>query len=728
MNVDKRIIDAIIEQESGGNSAAISKKGARNLAQIMPATAQNPGYGVEPLKDQSVDEQYRFANDYIGALLKKYNNDVPLALAAYNAGPGNVHKYGGIPPFKETKNYVRNITKKLINSLNPISSASADEMPVNGKLTPAYQDLSYDAYLQETNQQPQQIQQLQQLQQPQDLSYDAYLQETGNQDWEASAGKIGNQGLGSYASELVGNIIPDTKNIATGLYDFATTPVNETIPAIAGGIYKTGKNVINNPGDYFNKNTLVNVGNAVRDKPVSAALMATPLLRNIPLGSIVKSTVRGTKSAASPVIDVIKSQPIGTQYNTLIANDAMAATAAKMPQLNKAALANMSRQDLLKLQSKIAAPNNFAPGILPTASMIASDIPGVADLETLARLSQKGAFFARDEANKISLYKLVKSKAWDKSHVKAEKELLNIRTTPMRENALTLANQQGQGVYLKALNDKIFDFQTQEELRYNPNIKKIIRPAEEFTGPNSINAGAGDVYGYRKILSDAQNSRAPMTTDATTNAVKSEAFATREIKKAIDEGLDLGSNGEFTKYLQEHRAGMIPISEGEAFGQVINAFKNAPQIADDIPNMTPAALRTAINSKTYSKSGRDLLTSAGRADAKKLIDTGNAMERAASPRAAVMGSQTTPLALQLQKDIIDKVLANGGTQGMAANILKTAKSYFSGQKAIEEALLNPDKLNKFINEALNKGKQSKKTNAAMSAVGASNLHNGNNGK
>jgi|APLak6261660231_1056022.scaffolds.fasta_scaffold00088_8 hypothetical protein len=123
--VRPELLNALIQQESGGNNNAVSSKGARGLAQVMPGTARDPGFGVRPLRDGSPQEQRRFANDYLGAMLDRYNGNESLALAAYNAGPGAVDKAGGIPRYSETKNYV----SKILGSLNPISEAQASEKP-----------------------------------------------------------------------------------------------------------------------------------------------------------------------------------------------------------------------------------------------------------------------------------------------------------------------------------------------------------------------------------------------------------------------------------------------------------------------------------------------------------------------------------------------------------------------------------------------------------------------
>lgn len=109
--LDPVIFTRQIEKESGFNpNARNARTGATGLGQVMSATAQDPGFGVTPLRDRlDPVENLRFSAEYTAAMLRRYEGDYPKALAAYNAGPGTVDRVGGIPEIAETQDYVATI-------------------------------------------------------------------------------------------------------------------------------------------------------------------------------------------------------------------------------------------------------------------------------------------------------------------------------------------------------------------------------------------------------------------------------------------------------------------------------------------------------------------------------------------------------------------------------------------------------------------------------------------
>lgn len=138
-NVDPNLIRSVIQQESKFDPNAGSNKGAGGLMQLMPDTAKD--LGLTPAERFDPEKNIDAGTKYLSQQLDRYHGDISLALAAYNAGPGNVNKYGGVPPFAETQNYVSKITADYEN--RTAASQGQDGMAI-ASLAPTGQQVSVE--------------------------------------------------------------------------------------------------------------------------------------------------------------------------------------------------------------------------------------------------------------------------------------------------------------------------------------------------------------------------------------------------------------------------------------------------------------------------------------------------------------------------------------------------------------------------------------------------------
>lgn len=119
-NIDEDLLASLVQAESAGQTRAVSHAGAQGLMQLMPSTARQLGVQDSFAADQNI----RGGTAYLDALLTRYNDNMALALAAYNAGPAAVDRYHGIPPFRETRAYVARVIREF-NRRKKLASTAA---------------------------------------------------------------------------------------------------------------------------------------------------------------------------------------------------------------------------------------------------------------------------------------------------------------------------------------------------------------------------------------------------------------------------------------------------------------------------------------------------------------------------------------------------------------------------------------------------------------------------
>lgn len=694
--VRPEILDAQAQIESGGNPRAVSPKGARGLHQFMPATWAQ--YGRGDINDPKTSRAA--AESYMGDLLDMFEGDESKALAAYNGGQGRLNKVGGdinkMP--KESRNYVQ----KIGNLLNPISSASASEelpkmrtaiitMP-NGR--DARWEVPYGTAPEEAVRQAHEWYAQQNIETPASgFGHIASLgQRAAIEGVAAVPGQLYNTAqMIAHPIDAIRGETPETN--AFGLPTHVDTQQYGSKLADIVGLDKP-----NELEDKFMQPVRIGAGVGIPGGILTKMGKTGKLAQVMGAGNPVSAAIgAGAGSAAGEVVKAKGGTPAqqvmanvlvnvltggverGAAAMTSSARGARALTAAQK-KTNAALKAAGIRGEAANL---VESQGDLIPGALPTAAMKYEN-NAIRDAETMARLRNKEAFYARDEANLRNINSVLTRKA-ESANADVIRRQLNTITTPMREKALKKASEVG-GYELK-FREQIEDILTNPATRSKTKLKSLTAPAQAILKRDDIQPI--ELYEFRKELKDILESKPnPLSTDPMYNAATANRVVTRKIIKSIDEGLDSASGGDWKKYLEAHSAGMKPVNEASAFNRVLEKFDDAAELSPGVKSIAPGALRKSIQKMTYDRQKRDLLTMEGRELADKFKNTANALIRAQSPRGSISGSQTTPLAIQLAKGTMR--LKPGLKQ--LADVFEFGKDTFTGVNVLDEAILNPEKL------------------------------------
>jgi len=127
-DLDVELLASVIRAESNGNVHAVSRAGARGLMQLMPGTASQLGVADTFRADQNING----GTTYLNSLLERYHDNLALALAAYNAGPGAVDRYHGIPPYRETRLYVARVIHEFNRRVSARAASAHAALPAFG--------------------------------------------------------------------------------------------------------------------------------------------------------------------------------------------------------------------------------------------------------------------------------------------------------------------------------------------------------------------------------------------------------------------------------------------------------------------------------------------------------------------------------------------------------------------------------------------------------------------
>jgi len=350
-------------------------------------------------------------------------------------------------------------------------------------------------------------------------------------------------------------------------------------------------------------------------------------------------------------------------------------------------------------------------GATPTAAMLAHLDESLPDdartallkLEMNARLRSPEGFFNRDNANAKASYETLEKMALPEQAANTAQDAVNAITSPMREDAFNAALSNP--TYQQKMLNYVVTKADEPGFRASKGVPLINRAKAALILDDAGNSAAhpADLYTLKKELADSLNLKT-LSPDELTNAAKSDRRTAYEIMRNVDDSLNDASGGKWDAYNKKYAEKIQPVAQGRAFQDIIDKFAlSKPIYGTETPQLTARALRKAVADETYKNLGKkgyvSTIDDGARSKVDDVVKTINAIEQAKSGGMATSGSQTVPFAISVAKS----GLLNGTGGGIPYKALQIAHAIgvTRGARKIDEAMLNPDKLQPLI-DAYNK--------------------------
>jgi len=372
-------------------------------------------------------------------------------------------------------------------------------------------------------------------------------------------------------------------------------------------------------------------------------------------------------------------------------------------------------------------------GAEPTTAMLAhmdksmSDVERTAllKLEMNARLRNPEGFFNRDNVNAKASYDTLESMAMPEQVANTAQDAVNAATGPMREDAFNaaLANP----TYREQMANYIAQKTDEPGVRFSSAVPLINRSRDALilkpSVPGQVEIGAlnrknapkqklpqgelestahpADLYTLKKELADKLALKT-VSPDELTNSAKGNRRIAYEIMQNVDDSLNQSSGGKWDAYNKNYSEKIAPVTEGRAFQDILDrAALSKPIYGTETPQLTARALRKAVADETYMNQGKkgyvSTISEGSRAKTDDVIKTINAIEQAKAGPRGISGSQTADNIASLAKSALS---AGGGMTSKALQIVH-ALGVTRGARKLDDAMLNPDKLQPLI-DAYNK--------------------------